>query len=134
MTIYLSSCSELYMKRNWDVIREVLIEVEALGFSERDSFGYSLSYGEAEENTSKAEHALLLWKARFITAVDAGSMDGPAILAPELTWEGHELLEVIRSKPVWNRIKSVAADKGIELSFEAVLALGKTAVAWVIAQ
>jgi hypothetical protein len=122
------------MKRDWDMIREVLIEVEALGFNERDSIGYSLSYLGAEKNTSKAEHALLLWKAGLITAVDAGSMDGPAILAPELTWQGHELLEVMRSKPVWSRIKSVAADKGLELSFEAILALGKSAVTWVIAQ
>jgi len=122
------------MKRNWDVIREVLIEVESLGFNERSSFDYSLSYRETEENTSKAEHALLLWKAGLITAVDAGSMDGPAILAPELTWQGHELLEIMRSNPVWDRIKSVASDKGLELSFEAILALGKSAVAWVIAQ
>ena len=122
------------MKRNWDVIREVLIEVESLGFNERSSFDYSLSYRETEENTSKAEHALLLWKAGLITAVDAGSMDGPAILAPELTWQGHELLEVMRSKPVWDRIKSVAADKGLELSFEAIFALGKAAVTWVITQ
>lgn len=122
------------MKRNWDVIREVLIEVESLGFNERSSFDYSLSYRETEENTSKAEHALLLWKAGLITAVDAGSMDGPAILAPELTWQGHELLEIMRSNPVWDRIKSVASDKGLELSFEAILALGKAAVAWVIAQ
>jgi hypothetical protein len=122
------------MKRNWDVIREVLIEVESLGFNERSRFDYSLSYRETEENTSKAEHALLLWKAGFINAVDAGSMDGPAILSPELTWQGHELLEVMRSKPVWDRIKSVAADKGLELSFEAILALGKAAVTWVITQ
>lgn len=122
------------MKRNWDVIREVLIEVEELGFNERDSFGYSLSYRNTEENTSAAEHALLLWKAGLITAVDAGSMDGPAILAPELTWQGHELLDVMRSKPVWDRIKSVAAEKGLELSFEAVFALGKSAVAWVLMQ
>ena len=48
------------MKRDWDLIREVLVEVEALSFLERDQFGYELSYVEQSEDSKKAEHALLL--------------------------------------------------------------------------
>ncbi|MNJ34592.1 hypothetical protein D3C77_293110 [compost metagenome] len=121
------------MKRNWDMIREVLIEVEALSFNERDHFGYELSYAEQNEDTSKAEHALLLWEGGFISGIDAGSMDGPAIIGPKLTWEGHELLETIRSQAVWERIKSTAQSKGIELTLESVKLIGKSALAWVLA-
>lgn len=118
------------MKRDWDVIREVLIEVEGLSHDVRHRAGYALTKGD----TSKAEQALLLWRAGFIAAVDASTWDGPAILAPELTWQGHDLLETIRSQAVWERIKTVARDKGLELTFDAVKALGGAALSWVIAQ
>jgi Hypothetical protein (DUF2513) len=75
-----------------------------------------------------------LYKAGFIDAIDAGSSDGPAMMSPELTWAGHELLETMRSKPVWERIKKIAADKGIELSFEAVKMLAGRALVAVLGE
>jgi len=64
--------------------------------------------------------------------VDAATSAGPAILSPELTWEGHDLLDTLRSKPVWERVKKTAQEKGIELTFDAVKALGKAALAAII--
>jgi hypothetical protein len=54
--------------------------------------------------------------------------EGPAILSPELTWQGHDLLDTIRSKAIWEKIKSTAREKGIELTFDAVKTLGKAAL------
>lgn len=122
------------MKRDWDVIREVLIEVEGLSEKQRNTFGYGLGEEHAGDDEAKSEHALLLWKAGFIEAVDAGTMAGSAILSPELTWQGHELLSTLHSKPVWDRIKTTAKDKGIELTFDAVKALGKVALDYVLKQ
>lgn len=56
------------------------------------------------------------------------------LFGPQLTWQGHELLDTIRSKPVWEKIKSIAQEKGLDLTFDTVVALGKAAVAWIIAQ
>lgn len=120
------------MKRDWDLIREVLIEVEALTESERYSFGYGLGDEHAAEDQAKSEQALLLWKADFIEAVDTGTLAGPAIQSPELTWAGYDLLDTLRSKPVWESIKTTATEKGIELTFDAVKALGKVALAAII--
>lgn len=121
------------MKRDWDIIREVLIEVEALSFSERNNFEYKLSHKTLSANTSKDEHALLLWEGGFISGIDASTMAGPRFITPKLTWEGHELLETIRSQAVWARIKSTAKSKGIELTMESVKLIGKSALAWVLA-
>lgn len=120
------------MKRDWDVIREVLIEVEALSEEDRQQFGFGFGDGYADMNKAKCEQALLLWKAGFIEAIDAGTLAGQAILAPDLTWQGHDLLDMLRSKPVWERIKKTAQEKGIELTFEAVKALGKVALTAII--
>ena len=59
-------------------------------------------------------------------------MDGPALISPDLTWAGHDLLDTLRSKPVWERIKMTAKDKGIELTFEAVKMLGSVALKSVV--
>jgi hypothetical protein len=40
----------------------------------------------------------------------------------------------MRSTPVWERIKKMAADKGIELSFEAVKVLATRALTAVIGE
>ena len=56
-------------------------------------------------------------------------MDGVrGLVGPNLTWQGHDLLDTLRSKPVWEKIKTTAREKGIELTFEAVKALGKLAL------
>jgi len=75
----------------------------------------------------------LLWKAGFISAIDITTYGGNAILSPELTWQGHELLDTIRSKAVWERIKTIAKEKSIELTLDSVKALGKLALEWVLA-
>lgn len=122
------------MKRNWDLIRQVLAEVEALTERESWNAGYGLSEAYPPEVHAKGEQALLLWKAGFIEAADTGTMAGPAIQGPKLTWAGHDLLDTMRSKPVWDRIKSSAKEKGIELTFEAVKKLGSQALDWVLSQ
>jgi len=123
------------MKRDWDVIRQVLTDIEAIAPSAKDKFSIGVSRDEKdEEKQIFVAHVFLLRDAGFIKGSNSSTMAGKSILAPDLTWEGHELLATIRSRPVWEKIKSTAQEKGIELSFDAVVQLGKAAVAWVVAQ
>lgn len=46
------------MKRDWNVIREVLIEVEALSDQERNTSVYGLGDESTGDNAAKSEHAL----------------------------------------------------------------------------
>lgn len=118
------------MKRNWDIIRDVLIETEALNSAQFETIQYGPT--SESEKPEKDAHGVLLWKAGFIEGIDASCMDGDAILAQGLTWNGHELLETIRSQAVWECIKVTAREKGIELTFDAVKALGKIALTSII--
>jgi hypothetical protein len=106
------------MKRDWDVVRQVLSEVEA---------GDRHKYSDSVDPVATG-HAFLLLDAGYITAIDATTLDGRGLLNPELTWEGHDLLDTIRSKSVWERIKQLAKDKGIELTFDAVKVLAAKAL------
>lgn len=111
------------MKRNWDLIREVLIEVEALDQSKHQTIVYCLAREDGE--AAKAMHALLLWRAGFVKGVDASTLSGDAVVADALTWQGHDLLETMRSKDLWERIKATAKDKGLELTFDTLKAIHK---------
>ncbi|WP_265754876.1 DUF2513 domain-containing protein [Avibacterium sp. 21-594] len=47
-------------------------------------------------------------------------------MAINLTWQGHEFLDKIRSDTAWNKIKQIIKTKGIDLSFEAIKLAGKS--------
>jgi len=105
------------MKRDWDTIRTVLIAIED------DNYDEYLEESENQEVTIK--NTALLIQAGFIDGKILNSVDMNAdVLVNDLTWQGHELLDTIRSKPVWDKIKSTALDKGIELTFDTVRAIG----------
>lgn len=115
------------MRRNWDVIREVLCEVEALNKSRNETLEYSFTEKEGL-SVEKVEQAILLFNAGFIEADDISTLNAIGIEASALTWAGYDLLDTIRSQPLWERIKRTAKDKGIELTFDAVKVLGKQAL------
>ncbi|MDC5054581.1 DUF2513 domain-containing protein, partial [Acinetobacter baumannii] len=95
------------MKRNWDTIRAVLIAIEDDNYDE---------YLEESENQDVIlKNTALLIQAGFIDGKVLDSLDMSAdVVVNDLTWQGHELLDTIRSKPVWDKIKSTALDKGLE--------------------
>ena len=47
---------------------------------------------------------------------------------PRLTMSGHDLLDTMRSSGIWETIKTTAQKKGIELTFDAVKAIGIVAL------
>lgn len=136
------------MKRDWDLLRKQLTDIE----EERDVLAdmpsepkwtdqteaeYSRQYEEYQAIEGRiAGHLELL--------VDNGYVDGVHVLrgadghiafglsSPRLTMTGHDLLDTMRSKPVWENIKSAAQSKGIELTFEAIKMLGSWALKQVI--
>lgn len=122
------------MKRDWDVIRDILTEVEGLSPDERNRFSYGLGKAYATHDHTISEHALLLYKAGYLSGIPINTLGCSAIHSPELTWEGHDLLDTIRSRPVWERIKTISVEKGIELTFDSIKRLSKVALDWVLAQ
>nr|WP_299241346.1 DUF2513 domain-containing protein [uncultured Halomonas sp.] len=112
------------MKRDWEVIRKVLCDIEESGF---EPIGYRAPINSFDTEAIEGRHALLLWGAGFISGVQASDSQGEELLNPQLTWQGHDLLDTIRSKPVWEQIKATAQAKGVELTFDSVKAFGKAA-------
>jgi len=93
------------MKRNMDLIRDILLYVE-----DCENGNPNLRFSTLPEQFSKfdrfvlLEHGLLLIKRNLMEAIDTD--DG--FLHMRLTWDGHEFLGNAREQEVWNAAKKVA--------------------------
>lgn len=115
------------MQRNWDVIRKILLLVEALPTAESTVDSDQVN-GIAPEVA--AYHMRLLTDVGLADGGGRPSSPGGAEyrFISSLSWSGHELLDAIRRETVWNRVKAVARDKGVDLTFDAVKLIAKTVI------
>ena len=114
------------MKRDWTIIRAILLEVEESTTPNTVVNANSLPpFGEQEV----AYNMRLLKEAGYITAniLESSSGDGRIIsaLARRLTNSGHELLDTIRSDTVWGKIQDKFKSSGVDMTFDLVIMAGK---------
>jgi repressor of nif and glnA expression len=114
------------MKRDWIIIRAILLKLEASPTA--------TTVLKANELTEFAEQEVaynmrLLHEAGYIKANIIETMSGggaiAAAIARTMTNSGHELLDTIRSDTVWEKIKDRFSANGLEMTFDLVLLTGK---------
>jgi hypothetical protein len=132
------------MKRDWDLLRKQLTDIEAdhnvlEDLPEEPTWG-NQPWEEFENQTKEYNAAIARIAGHLEMLIDNGYLDGLTIMRgadghiaygvhmPRLTMAGHDLLDTMRSSPVWETIKSTAKSKGIELTFDAIKALGVVAL------
>lgn len=109
------------MKRDWDLIRKILISVEAL-----PDFNSTLRPEDLEgfQKDDVSYHIRMMQQAGFLQAICTDYMsEGTYCIAQQLTWEGQELLSKIRDQSAWNKVKGAIRSKGFDLSYEALKAV-----------
>lgn len=115
------------MQRNWEVIRMILLKVEAL-----PTTNSSLTSGELDgvDAGTVGFNMGLLIDAGLLkgTCLDTG--DGRFCHAMRLTWTGYEFLDEIRKDAAWEKIKETVENKGLDLTFDTVKMAGK----WLLTQ
>lgn len=118
------------MQRNWDVIRALLVQIEQQPDAHAELYPHDFTPIDEARATY---HLRLLHSAGLITGQSVEGVGEQSFIATGLTWAGHELVDAMRSKSVWNKVKETARSKGVELSFEAVKIFGKHALESVLA-
>jgi len=107
------------MKRDFDLIRKLLIFFEEKPGSEPVRKPEIAGYNDIEI----MYHLLLLNDAGFLRCepIKSTSSDRVIKVIPfELTWDGHEFLDKIRSEEIWNKTKVTIKKKGVDLSFDTI--------------
>jgi hypothetical protein len=128
------------MKRDWDLLRKQLTDIEEgndvlAEIPEDPKWTDDLNYQEYERTANECRaikervlgHLELLIASGYVDGLtilrSADNHFGVAVHAPRLTMAGHDLLSTLRSAGVWEKVKSTASKKGIELTFDAIKAL-----------
>ena len=117
------------MKRDMDLIRKILIEIE-------NSQVYPIKENieiEGYKEDVIIFHIILLKEAGLIEADFIKNSDGSTIAeVSRLTWEGYEFLDSTRNSNIWNKAKSIALNKTSGLTFtilkELLITLAREAV------
>ncbi len=136
------------VKRDWDLLRKQLIDIEEeqdvlAGIPDEPKW---TDQTEAEFMRQYEEYRAIEGRiaGHLELLVDNGYVEGIQVLrgadghislglsSPRLTMAGHDLLDTMRSKPIWEKIKTAAQSKGIELTFDAIKTLGSWALKQVI--
>jgi hypothetical protein len=104
------------MKRDMDLVREILLEMETWNVDQRDR--EIVIKGHTPEEITY--HLGLMHQAGLIKAADASSRDGEAWLPVDILWDGHEFLEASRNETIWAKAKQKALTTTGTLTLEAL--------------
>ncbi|MBB5511138.1 DUF2513 domain-containing protein [Paraburkholderia atlantica] len=107
------------MKRDMDLIRELLLKLEALPIP---PIGFSMIRSDEPEMQVEGYtvpqidyHLLLIEQAKLISAdgLDVlGMAIGPGTAFRSVSWSGHDFPDSVRSPDVWDKTKTAAAKVG----------------------
>ena len=104
------------MKRDMDLVRSILLKIEA---SEDDPrVGIRLGSFEGHSAIEVSYHVKLLTQAGLIEARDRSTFGGFSWVPQQLTWDGHEFLDAARSDNLWKQAKSIVLKQTGGLSLE----------------
>jgi hypothetical protein len=108
------------VNRDMDLIREILIEIS----------GGVIDWDGLDEK--KTYHLEMLVEKQYVGGVGVYKAylrkEGPV----RLTFNGHEFLETIREKSVWDKVKNVAKEKGVGLTIESITKIASAVVASIL--
>ncbi len=118
------------MKRNMDLIRILLLEIEKQDRGRGDKIEVKV---EGQAPAVVKEHLHLLIEAGFVSgrSDDVPVGFGRFVFVHRLTWDGHDFLDSVRDPEVWRKTKeraSVAGGWGIDLLTDIAKATAREAL------
>lgn len=90
------------MKRDMDLVREILLKMEEFPFDGR--FHDVIVDGHADSEINY--HIILLHEAGLIEALDVSNLSCMCWRPQRLTYAGHEFLDAARSDTIWQKAKA----------------------------
>lgn len=114
------------MKRNWELIRTILMTIEATS----DSKFLRLSDFDHPNKHEITYHVSLLIDAGLIDATinKTMSLEAHDFLIRGLTWEGHEFIDSIKNDSIWDKVKEAFKKQSISMTFETVKTIANTVI------
>jgi hypothetical protein len=115
---------ELQMKRDMELVREILTKIEQ--GDGRLKMAELLPEGASNEEAASLRYhmTMLVDETNLVTGNCFRGLSGNDWINLNLTWNGHEFLDTVRDPEVWKRTKEGAKSAG-NFSIQFLLELGK---------
>ena len=128
---YYMDKEELFVKRDMDLIRNLLIKVEEVYEPGAGSINFSKIRIDGYDDKVIAEHLLLMKEAGLIRNINAKQYVTGSTMRSigNLTNEGYDTLEKFRNDTVWNKTKEIARDKGLPMLIDIFSQVASTVIA-----
>ena len=111
------------MKRDFDLIRKILNEVES------SDHGYYVGYPEIKGYSVEQirYHIHLLGESGLADVVDVSFSDGnsPQAELRNLTWQGHDFLDSIKDESLWEKAKKTVLGSASGIAIDVLMAWAK---------
>lgn len=99
------------MKRDMDLIRELLLEIEENQTA--SDFSYEINANLNFDANTVYQHLKLLRDGGMIDGEDSLSQDRSSkIIVLGITWSGHDFIDSVRDPEIWRRTKEGALAAG----------------------
>ena len=109
------------MKRDWSIIRQILEAIEAHEYTgdwvQLNSLVHIDGAVAVYHLTLLEERNLIIGRNRGLVGADPGLS---TFHVERMTWEGHDLLDTMRSQGLWNRITDKSKELGVELTLDSI--------------
>jgi hypothetical protein len=102
------------MKRNWNLVRQILLEAESF-----PPGVYIQTFTcEGFDEATIIEHIEIMIESKLLDGEICKTMAGSSgFIVRKITWEGHNFLENARNDTLWKKIMAEAKEKGTSTSF-----------------
>lgn len=109
---------EIGMKRDMELVRKILFTIEETVDNVAEC-NFKVDNYSMEQ---VAYHCALLFEGGYIENYKGqyGSGELYTFVVGRLTWEGHDLLDKIRSDSVWNRTKETIINRGLPMVVDVI--------------
>lgn len=96
------------MKRDWDLIRQILFKVESV------PAGETIDTIQVEEfnNSTIVEHIRILLSKGLLVGKMYDTNSGTTDLVKGMSWDGYDFLENARNDTIWKKVMAESKAKG----------------------
>jgi hypothetical protein len=96
------------MQRDWELIRQILFQVESLPAGESTQ---ALQVDGFDQSTI-TEHVRVLVNKGLLAGKVYDTYDGSNYLITGINWEGHDFLDNARNDTIWKKVMAESKAKG----------------------
>lgn len=106
------------MKRDMDLVRKILLEIE----KNCVSTAITNLYIDGYDMETVAYHCKILYEAGLIFNYKPFYADNRlySFSVGSLTWDGHDYLDKVRDNTIWEKTKNTITQKGLPLVFDTI--------------